>query len=65
MKSQKHNQGDLEEITIKIEKEVIESLNIMAKNSGLNVSDLVVIAVKRFRASHADYMGNIPDVDVE
>lgn len=63
MKSQKHNQGELTELNIKIEKDVAESLETMAKNSGLSVNDLITIAVKRFRASHSDYMGNIPDVD--
>lgn len=63
MKSQKHNQGELTELTIKIETDVFESLNTMAKNSGLNLNDLIVIAVKRFRASHSDYMGNTPEVE--
>jgi fructose-1,6-bisphosphatase/sedoheptulose 1,7-bisphosphatase-like protein len=61
MKTQKHNQGDLEELTVKIEKNVVESLKTMSQNSQLSVDEIVVIALKRFRASHSDYMGKIPD----
>lgn len=60
MKTQKHNEGDLAELTVKIEKDVVKSLDTMIKNSGLSASDIVVIALKRFRACHADYMGTIP-----
>jgi fructose-1,6-bisphosphatase/sedoheptulose 1,7-bisphosphatase-like protein len=56
VKSQKHNQGELKEIKVKIEKDVAESLEVMSKNSNISVDDLVVIALKRFRSSHADYM---------
>ncbi|MCF8058041.1 MAG: DUF2610 domain-containing protein [Bacteriovoracaceae bacterium] len=63
MKSQKHNQGDLKELKVKIEKDVVESLENMAKNSGIPFEDLVVIALKRFRASHGDYTGRAPKID--
>jgi hypothetical protein len=56
MKSQEHNQGELAELTIKIEKELVRDLELMSDNSGINKEDLVAIAIKRFRASHADYM---------
>lgn len=56
MKDQKHNQGPLEDLNVKIEKQVCEDLKLMSDNSGLSIDDLVVIAVKRFRSSHADYM---------
>ncbi len=59
MKTQKHNQGELRELKINIEKEVVEALEIMSKNSNLSIDDLVVIAVKRFRSSHADYMSTV------
>ena len=49
MKSQKHNVGELRELTVKIEKNVVESLLRMSEGSGLSVDDLVVIALKRFR----------------
>lgn len=60
MKSQKHNQGDLKEVTVKIEAKVAEDLETMSKNSGMPVADIVVIALKRFRASHYDYMKQVP-----
>ena len=57
MKSQKHNGGELKELTVKIEKNVVDSLMKMSKGSGISIDDLVVIALKRFRASHSDYEG--------
>ena len=60
MKSQKHNQGDVKEITVKIETKVVEDLELMAKNTGMPVSDIVVIALKRFRSSHLDYLKQVP-----
>jgi hypothetical protein len=60
MKSQKHNQGELKEVKVKIEKDVAESLDLMAKNSKLSVDDIVVIALKRFRSSHLDYLKQTP-----
>lgn len=57
MKSQKHNEGELEELKAKIEVKVIRDLETMSKNSGISIEDLVVIALKRFKSSHADYMG--------
>lgn len=60
MKSQKHNQGDLKEVTVKIEAKVAEDLELMAKNTGMPVADIVVIALKRFRSSHLDYLKQVP-----
>lgn len=60
MKSQKHNQGDLKEVTVKIESQVAQDLETMSKNTGMPVADIVVIALKRFRASHYDYMKQVP-----
>lgn len=56
MKTQLHNQGELQELTVKIEKELIEDLEKMSRNSGISTADLVATAIKRFRSSHADYM---------
>ena len=61
MKTQEHNQGELKEITVEIEKKLAEDLQTMSENSGLSTSDLVTIAVKRFRSAHADYMGHKVD----
>lgn len=63
MKSQKHNQGELEEIKIKIEKDVAEDFAKMAKNTSISIDDLIVIAMKRFRSSHADYLKIVPYIE--
>lgn len=63
MKSQKHNQAELKEIKVKIEKEVAEDFEKMVKNTNISMDDLVVIAMKRFRSSHADYLKNAPMMD--
>ncbi|MAF78131.1 MAG: hypothetical protein CME63_18025 [Halobacteriovoraceae bacterium] len=60
MKSQVHNEGELKELTVKIEKDVVESFELMAKKTDIPIEDLVVTALKRFRASHGDYMGKTP-----
>ena len=60
MKSQKHNQGELKEITIKIEKQVAEDFEKMVKNTGIPMSDLIVTAMKRFSSSHADFLKTVP-----
>lgn len=63
MKSQKHNQAELKEIKVKIEKDVAEDFEKMVKNTNISLDDLVVIAMKRFRSSHADYMKNAPKTE--
>lgn len=55
MKSQVHNQSELKELNIKIEKEVVESFERMCKSSGLSMAEMVVIAMKRYRSSHSDW----------
>ena len=55
MKTQIQNQGELKELKVKIEKEVVESFERMTKASGLTIDDLVVIAMKRYRSSHSDW----------
>lgn len=57
MKTQEHNKGELAELKVEIEKQLVKDLNTMSENSGLDIDELVAIAVKRFRSSHADYMG--------
>ena len=56
MKTQDHNTGELETLKVEIEKQLIQDLDVMSENSGIKVEDLVAIAIKRFRSSHADYM---------
>ncbi len=60
MKSQKHNEGELKELKVKIEKGVAEDFEKMVKNTNINLDDLIVIAMKRFRSSHADYLKQVP-----
>lgn len=63
MKSQKQNQGELKEVKIKIEKQVAEDFEQMVKNTNISLDDLVVIALKRFRSSHADYLKQVPKTE--
>jgi len=60
MKSQKHNEGELKEIKVKIEKNVVEDFEKMVANTKIPMEDLVVIALKRFRSSHNDYLHLVP-----
>lgn len=60
MKSQKQNQGELKELTIKIDKQVAEDFEKMVKNTNITLDDLVVTAMKRFRSSHNDYLKQVP-----
>ena len=55
MKSQTQNQGELKDLNVKVEKDVLESFERMTKASGLPLADLVVIAMKRYRSSHSDW----------
>lgn len=55
MKTQVQNQGELKELKVMIEKDVVESFERMSKKTGTPVADLVVIALKRFRSSHGDW----------
>lgn len=56
MKTQEHNKGELQEVTVQIEKKLAEDLKTMSDNSGLSADEIIAIALKRFRSSHADYM---------
>lgn len=60
MKSQKQNQGELKDLNVKIEKKVVDDLELMVKNTNIPLADLVVIALKRFRSSHTDYLKQTP-----
>ena len=55
MKTQLQNQGELKELKVMIEKDVLESFERMTKASGLSVADLVVVALKRYRSAHSDW----------
>jgi hypothetical protein len=55
MKTQVQNQGELKELKVMIEKEVLESFDRMSKVSGIPLADMVVIAMKRYRSAHSDW----------
>ncbi len=57
MKTQVHNQGELAELKVNIDKHVVESIDKMTHNCTLTKEEIVVIALKRFIVSHSDYMG--------
>lgn len=63
MRSQKHNQGELSELKVSIDKELVESLERMAQKTGFPVADLVAIAIKRFRSTHSDYEDREPRIE--
>lgn len=63
MKSQKHNQGELKTLNVEIEKSVVEVIEQMSENTKIPLADIVVIALKRFRAHHADYEGVPPKAE--
>jgi hypothetical protein len=63
MRSQKHNEGDLKELTVKIEKKIVEDFELMVKNTKMPMDELVVIAMKRFCHSHYDYLKMSPKID--
>jgi fructose-1,6-bisphosphatase/sedoheptulose 1,7-bisphosphatase-like protein len=54
MKNQVYNQGELQELKVMIEAQVVESVKRMAENQGISVADLVVIALRRYRSAHSD-----------
>lgn len=60
MKNQKHNQGELKALTVKIEKDLVETIERMSKHSGMSLDEIVVIALKRFRSSHSELEGKVP-----
>ena len=55
MKTQLQNQGELKELKVTIEKNVVESFEKMTKTSGMPLADLVVVALKRYRSAHSDW----------
>ncbi len=63
MKGQLHNQGELAELNVKIEKEIVASIKKMSENTKLPIDEIVVIALKRFRSSHSDWEGTNPRID--
>ncbi len=63
MKDQVYNDGELADLNLKIDKQIVENLDIMSKTSGLSPADIVVIALKRYESCHADYMRVAPTLE--
>ena len=55
MKDQAHNSGALKELKVMIEENVVNSFVDMSQNTGIELEELIVVALKRFRSSHSDY----------
>lgn len=55
MKNQVQNQGQLKELKVMIEEDVVDSFEQMSKVSGMPVAELVVVALKRYRSAHLDW----------
>jgi fructose-1,6-bisphosphatase/sedoheptulose 1,7-bisphosphatase-like protein len=55
MKTQLQNQGELKELKVMLEKDVVDSFERMTKASGMPLADLVVVALKRYRSAHSDW----------
>ena len=60
MRTQEHNKGDLKELKVCIEKNVVETVERMSSHTNISIDELVVIALKRFCASHSDYDNKTP-----
>lgn len=63
MKGQKHNEGELKELKVSIEKKIVDNIQRMSKNTGMSANELVVIALKRFCSSHSDYLKTAKKID--
>lgn len=55
MKTQSQNTGELQELRVAIEKDVVDSFERMSIASGMPLAELVVIALKRYRSGHSDW----------
>jgi metal-responsive CopG/Arc/MetJ family transcriptional regulator len=63
MKGQSHNQGELKELKVQIEKQIVDRLESMAKHTNISLSEMVVIALKRYISHHADYENSAPSLE--
>ena len=62
MRTQEHNKGELKGLNVRIEKSIVETLERMSECTNISMDELVVIALKRFCASHSDYDNKTPTV---
>ena len=58
MKNQKYNEGELKELKV----DIVEAYELMSNNTNISIPDLVVIALRRFKSSHGDYLGTSPEL---
>jgi hypothetical protein len=63
MKSQKFNEGELVELNVNIEKEIVEVIKVMAVKANRSIDDIVTIALRRYRACHAELENKEPGTD--
>lgn len=63
MKTQKYNVGELAVFSVEIEQKLIESIKKMSEKSGININDIVTVALKRFKASHTELENQTPEMD--
>jgi hypothetical protein len=64
MKDQKYNEGELRELKLNIDSQVVDAVELMSENTEYTQADIVVIALKRFISHHADYMNEVPKSDL-
>ena len=55
MKDQVYNKGELKELKVMIEKDVVDALERMATVANISAADMVVIALRRYQTSHSDW----------
>ena len=60
MRTQEHNKGKLKELRVQIEEDIVDTLERMSTHTDISMDDLVVVALKRFCASHSDYDNKTP-----
>ena len=62
MRTQEQNKGELKELRVHIEKNVVETLERMSQHVNISMDELVVVALKRFCSSHSDYDKKTPNI---
>ena len=64
MKSQKHNLGEVQQLSVNIDKKVVDTIQAMSQTTGIKVDELVVIALKRYISSHCDFLNLSPSLTI-
>jgi hypothetical protein len=55
MKNQTYNKGELKELKVMLDKEIVETFERMANHTNTPIEELLVIAMKRYRSTHGDF----------